>query len=296
VSGSALRPFTRRIFVLGVSLTIGTGIGLYAVPGRTADYWAWTIKAPLSAAFFGAGYIGAAITLALGARARVWRDARIVAVLAFTLTSLALVETLRDLGPFAFGDGGLIELVAWVWLAVYVVLPPLLLAAFVLQEARTHDDRVERPALTGSRVALGAVGAVSAVIGILLLAPWDALSSRWPWPLPTLPATIVGAWLCTFAAGLLWFAIREREWSRARVGIVPMVVPVALDLAAAGRLHTGLQRGAATAVYLGSLAVVLAVLVSTIAVEELRLRRVDYADAAASSSTAGTSLQSSSSL
>jgi hypothetical protein len=274
VAGS-VRPFTRGIFVLGVSLTIGTGIGLYAVPGRTADYWAWTIKAPLSAAFFGAGYLGAACTLALGARARAWRDARIVAVLALTLTSLALLETLRDLGPFAFGAGGLVELVAWVWLAVYVALPPLLLGAFVLQErtASVDEDPVELPALTATRLALGAVGAVCAVIGVLLLAPWGALTSRWPWPLPALPAMIVGAWFCTFAAGLLWFALRERAWGRARIGVVPMVVPVALDLVAAGRLHSGLGGGAATGIYVGCLVALLAVLVSAVAVEERRLRR-----------------------
>src|ERR1700678_633089 len=73
--------FARAVFLLGACLTTGTGIGLFAVPGRTAEYWAWTIKAPLSAAFFGAGYIGAAIALWAALREREWRRARIVAVL-----------------------------------------------------------------------------------------------------------------------------------------------------------------------------------------------------------------------
>ena len=59
MTGSArpavVRPFTRGVFVGGVSSTIGTGIGLYAVPGRTSMDRAWTIKALISAAFFGAG-------------------------------------------------------------------------------------------------------------------------------------------------------------------------------------------------------------------------------------------------
>ena len=46
-------PFTRMVFVLGVCLTLGTGIALFAAPADTASYWAWTIKAPLTAAFFG---------------------------------------------------------------------------------------------------------------------------------------------------------------------------------------------------------------------------------------------------
>ncbi len=53
--------YTRAVYLLGVCLTLGTGIGLFAFPGRTPDYWAWTIKAPPTAVFFGAGYIGAAL-------------------------------------------------------------------------------------------------------------------------------------------------------------------------------------------------------------------------------------------
>ena len=74
--------------------------------------------------------------LALAARARAWREALI-------LLRMRLLSRLRRLrcsgrcaiwGPFAFGAGGLIELVAWVWLTVYVALPPLVLVAFVLQK------------------------------------------------------------------------------------------------------------------------------------------------------------------
>jgi hypothetical protein len=86
---SPVLPFKRLVFVVGVCLTAGTGVGLFAVPDRTADFLAWTIKAPLSAALFGAGYITAAVSLALAARERHWERARIVAVAAFSLTSLA---------------------------------------------------------------------------------------------------------------------------------------------------------------------------------------------------------------
>ena len=281
MSGSDVRAwtpvgvFTRAVFVGGVCLTVGTGVGLFAVPGRTSEYWAWTIKAPLSAAFFGAGYIGAATAFSWAACTREWVRARTVAVLALTLTSTALLETLRNLSPFAFDQGGLTELVAWVWLAVYIALPPLLLIAFVRQErAGGAGEYVpEFPALMVSRLVLGVVGAVVAVLGVALLADWSPLASRWPWPLPSLPATIVGAWFCTLAAGLLWFAFRERDWSRARVGLAPMMVPLALDLVAAVRLHSDLAGGAATAVYVGGLAVVLTALAAVTVVEERRLRK-----------------------
>src|SRR5689334_11725188 len=164
--------FTRMVFVFGVCLTIGTGIALFAAPGDTASYWAWTIKAPLTAAFFGAGYLGAAFALSWAALTREWQRTRIGAVLALTLTSLALIDTLRYLGTFSFHDGGVPEAAAWFWLVVYVVLPPLALTAFVRQElaggAREYD--VELPALPVTRLVLGAAGAVIAVLGILLVA------------------------------------------------------------------------------------------------------------------------------
>jgi len=226
------------VFILGVCLTAGIGIGLFAVPGRTAEYWAWTIKAPLTAAFFGAGYIGAAVALSWGAATREWQRVRTVVVIALTLTSLALLDTLRHLGGFSFHAGGLVEVVAWFWLAVYIALPPLLAVAFVLQErgGGAHEYGVDRPALPGSRLAAAVAGAMSAIVGVLLLGELSWLRTRWPWPLPSLPATIMGAWLCTVGSGLLWFALRERTWYRARIGVIAMLVPLGLDLVAAAVL------------------------------------------------------------
>ncbi len=81
----------------------------------------------MTAAFFGAGYLSAAVALGFAARAPSWERARIVAVAAFTLTTLALVATLLEWDTFAFGAGGLTEAVAWIWFAVYVALPPAVL-------------------------------------------------------------------------------------------------------------------------------------------------------------------------
>jgi hypothetical protein len=271
---SPVLPFTRAVFVVGVSLTACTGIGLFAVPDRTADYWAWTIKAPLSAAFFGAGYVGAATSFALAVRTREWKRTRAVLLAALTLTSLALLTTLRHLGTFAFGSGGLPEAVAWIWLAVYVALPPLLIAAFVLQEraggSREYGGGL--PALAATRLALGGAGIGLGVLGIGLLVEWAALIERWPWPLPPLPASVLGGWLCTYAAAFLWFAVREREWSRVRIGVAPAMISFALDLIAAERFRNDFRSGAETAAYVACLAALLAVLSVAAYAEERRLR------------------------
>jgi hypothetical protein len=267
-------PFTRAVFLLGMTLTAGTGVALFAMPSRTADYWAWTIRAAPSVAFFGAAYVGAAVSLGLAARTREWQLTRVVAVVAVTLTSLVLIVTLSNLAPFAFGEGGVTEAVAWFWLAVYVALPPLALTAFVIQE-RTGGSReygVELAALGATRLVLGGAGALLGAVGIGLLAGWTWLETHWPWPLPGLPAGIVGAWLCTYAAGFLWFALRERDWRRVRIGVLPLAIAIALDLAATGRLQDDFDGDAPTAVYLAALSALLVVLGAAALVEERRLR------------------------
>lgn len=275
--------FARAIFAAGFCLTVGTGATLWAIPGRTADYWAWTIKAPLTAAFFGAGYLGAALSLLLAVRTPLWRRARIVAVLAFSLTALALLDTLRYRSQFAFGAGGLVELVAWIWLAVYIALPPLVLAAFVVQEraggAREYGD--EFPALVSTRLVLGIAGAVVAALGVCLVADWGRLADHWPWPLPPLPATVVGAWFCAYAAGLLWFAVRDRDWTRARFGVAPSALPLALQLVAAARLNSGFAGRVATVIYVAGVATLLVAVAAVAVVEERRLRGAPAPAAAA---------------
>lgn len=267
-------PFTRAVFALGAGLTIGTGVGLFAAPERTGDYWAWEIKSPLTAAMFGAGYIGAAISLLLARRARDWPHARVVAIVALALTSLALLGTLLHLDEFAFGDGGLPGVVAVIWLAVYVALPPLVLTAFVLQERAggRREYLPGTPALTATRFALGAIAAVLAAIGIGLVAGSAWLAEQWPWPLPSLPSAVAGAWVCTYAAGLLWFAVRERDWARVRTGVAPAILVVVLSAIAAVRFWDRFDSDAAALAYVASLGALFTVLGAAALVEERRVR------------------------
>ena len=97
-SGTPVGAFARAVFTVGVCVTLGTGIGLYAMPARTSDYWAWTINAPLSAAFFGSGYLGAATALFLASRASEWCRARTVAVRIPGVRGAATLERLTGRG------------------------------------------------------------------------------------------------------------------------------------------------------------------------------------------------------
>jgi hypothetical protein len=268
---SAVRPLTRAIFVLGFGLTAGTGAALFLFPGRTDEYWAWPIAAEPTAAFLGAGFLGAAVSLALAAREPAWQRARLVAVLAFALTSLALLVTLLNLEPFALDGGGLTGVVAWIWLAVYVALPPLVLVAFLRQERA--GGRLEygcAPARSSVRVGAGVVGAVIAAVGVALLAGWDRVAAWWPWPLTDLTAGLIGGWLATYAVGLLWFAVRDPSWQRSRIGAIALAVTMVFQLAATIRLWSDLDGGTPAVLYVLALTALLVGVAAAAVGEEAR--------------------------
>ena len=124
-----------------------------------------------------------------------------------------------------------------------------------------------------TRLVLGSVGALCVALGVGLLVGWGPLVERWPWPLPPLPAMVVGAWLCTYAVGLLWFALRERDWRRGRIAIRPALVVIGLHLLAVLRLRDSFDAGAATTVYVAALAAVFVAVAVLGLVEERRLPR-----------------------
>jgi hypothetical protein len=66
--------------------------------------------------------------------------------------------------------------------------------------------------------------------------------------------------------------VREREWSRVRIGVAPAMLSFALELIAAVRFRDDFRGGAETAAYLTCLAGLLLVLGVAFLIEERRLR------------------------
>lgn len=275
-TAAPLLPLTRLVLALGVALTVGTGTGLWLLADRTADFWAWTIRAPLSAAFLGAGYAGAALGLGLALRSRRWAKARPLVVSALTLTTLSLLATVRQVDDFEFGSDSatLVRVVAWVWLVVYVALPPLLVVVLVLQERAggvgEHDPPAGLTAVT--RRLLLPLGYVLGVAGVLLSTGWSTLRDAWPWPLAPLPAMLVGTWLIMASVTILWVVLRERDWLRARPAAAALLLFVSLLLAAAVRWHNDFDSTAAAVAYVACLLAVLGVVSAVAYREEARLR------------------------
>jgi hypothetical protein len=190
-------PMTRAVLVVFSLLTALAVLVLYLLPDRTDRLFAWTISPPLTAAFLGAGYAAGCVLEVLSLRERAWARNRVPVLTILVFTGLTLVATLLHLDRFHFTDaGGVATFAAWLWTAVYVAVPLLLVVVVARQERVDGEDPPRnRPVPTVLRGVLGGQSAVMLGVGAaLFLAP--ATSERlWPWTLTPLTARTVAAWL-----------------------------------------------------------------------------------------------------
>ncbi len=218
-----LRPMRAVLVAFGV-LTFLAVAALLVRPETTDRFFAWTIRPPLTAAFLGAAYLAGCTLVVLSLRATAWVYAR-AAIVTFTVfTVLTLLATLVHLDVFHLDDDRTVARgAAWFWLAVYCVVPVVLLVLLVLQARTvgTHPARA-RPLPRLLAVALLAEGAVMLVVGVVLFVAPGALAG-WPWALAPLSSRAVGAWLIAFglAAAL---AVVEGDLTRLRAPAVAYLV------------------------------------------------------------------------
>jgi hypothetical protein len=186
-------------------------------------YWAWEIRTEMTAAFLGAAYAAGFVLAVVSLRQNDWSRIRVplMTVTVFTwLTAIATVVHLHKLllvtgGPFA-------RAVAWVWLAVYLVIPLACVAVVARQELRrVGPDVVVRPMPGWLTAVLGAQGLALFTSGALLFGSGmtvhhdepRAAAAFWPWALMPLSAQVIGAWLMALGVAAA-LAIRQRDLSR----------------------------------------------------------------------------------
>jgi hypothetical protein len=193
------------------------GIQLFLLTEQTATFFAWTVVPPLTAAFLGAAYWAAVPVEVFSARQRTWASARASIPGIWLFTTLTLVATALHVGRFHFAAADVVpRAAAWLWLAIYTVVPiGMLVVGFTQLRAPGGDpDRVRTlPSLLRlGLVVLG--GGMMAVGSVLFIAP-AAIDPSWPWALSPLTSQAIGAWL--LGSGLAaFFAIRENDVVRIR--------------------------------------------------------------------------------
>ncbi|HEY7465725.1 MAG TPA: hypothetical protein VIB47_03450 [Dehalococcoidia bacterium] len=224
---------TKVVDLAVIVLVFLAGIQLYILSEKTDRYFAWTIGVPLTAAFLGAGYWGALVSTVHVLRAKAWVQGRSTVATAFTATTLLLLATLIHLDKFHLDSSVFITwLAAWVWVIVYVAVPPTLVFMFVAQTRSPGTNPPGRKDLPSwMRVTLIVQSVVAAVCGLgLFLLPGET-ADLWPWTLTPLTARAIGSWLCAVgatAAAIFW----EGDLSRVAATMSGLTVFAALQLVA----------------------------------------------------------------
>jgi hypothetical protein len=253
-------PAVRWLLFTASVLVLLAGLQLFVFTSRTGSFFAWTIANPLAAAFFGACYWAAAPIEALAGRQRVWANARIAVPAVFVFTVLTLTVTLTHLGQFHLGSqfpaGTRAVTVAWI--AIYVLVPVLMLTALAVQARVPGADPPRSARLPGWTCAVLAVQAiVLSGVGVAMFAVPGPAVRAWPWTLTPLAAQATGAWLISLgvAAG---HALAERDARRLRPAAAGAIVLAVLQAAALARYpHLFAWHSAAGIAYLIFLVTVL---------------------------------------
>ncbi len=229
-------PGMRRMLYAASLLVLSVGIPLFLLTEQTDTYFSWTIRNPLTAAFLGAAYWSSCALEFLAARERWWARARIAVPAVLIFTALTLVVTLLHIEAFHFDSPQLITLTGtWVWLAVYAVVPPLMLVLLLRQRrAPGQDEPRGAPLALWARVVLGSNAALMLLLGVALMLAPALAAPLWPWELGALTGRAIGAWLIGLGIAAGQVAL-EGDLGRARVMLISAALFSVLQLIALAR-------------------------------------------------------------
>jgi len=238
-------------------LATALGFALFIASDHVSSFFAWAPRSPLTAACMGGFYLAAGALFWRAVSGTSWVQVRLAAITPLVQISLIAVTTISASGELATNSGAsLPQGAAAIW-QVFHYLAPFVLVAVLVTQLRKGVIAEARFALLPSwvRIALGLHGLALAAVGTALLFSSD-LATHWiGWPVNTLDARVIAAWLVTFGitevlAG--WEGDAQRieggMWALLVAGVAGLVIFVryAKTLAGAG-LHQDLLHSLTTA-------------------------------------------------
>ena len=219
-------PLTRLVaIVVPPFLLVAFGI-LYVGHELAADLFAWAIKPQLTAMLLGSAYIGGVVFFLSSLALRSFHRFALGFPAVATFASLLLLTTALHFGQFLLDrPAGL------VWTVIYIVAPPLVIAAYVLNR-RVDPGPGPGDALVPTPIvrALLAGGGAAMVLAVALYAVPSAFVDDWPWKLTELSGRVLAPMLCLPGVVALGIA-RDRRRSAIRQ---PMVAQAAALVAMLG--------------------------------------------------------------
>jgi hypothetical protein len=253
VPTSPIGPELRLLFGAFAVLAVGAFFLLFVLSEQTDDWFSWTIKPPLTAAFLGASYLAALVLFAWTAARGDWASAQA------TLVPVSVIAVLLGVATIIHDDRFHDDLFGWFWKTAYVIAPIAIVAAVALQLRRPADAgrRARVPLPSALRGLLTVQGAVMLAVGLYLFAAPESADVLWPWNLTPLTARAIGAFVVGFGASALHAAIVDDLPSFEGAALAYAVLG-ALELVALAR-YTGDLTGADldSLLYVGLLVTVL---------------------------------------
>lgn len=199
------------LFGLVLPLLFIAGVQLFILAEQTETYFAWTFAAPFSAAFMGAGYWAAMLHAYSGSRASSWATVRTSLPAALTATTLLTITTFMHLDKFHFDSPLFItRFVTWVWIVVYVTVPFILFAAWVIQSRLPGSDvKGRHPLRAWMRGGFILLAAFALLSGLALFIAPTAMSTLWPWEVTPLAGRAISSWLTAFGLACASLALEN---------------------------------------------------------------------------------------
>lgn len=259
-------PLMRALVVAGAIFVLGAGFQLYVLTEVTDRFFAWTVGDPMAAATMGAFYLSACVVATMSAREKSWEMARIGIPAILVFLWLTLLASLMHLSTFHLDATFLAATAAYLWLAIYLLDPPLMTIAYIRQIRQAAPTSPStRPIPRWRRLAMAVFGVPIALAHIALFL---GAIEAWPWKMGPMAAKATAAW--GIALGLILItAALDGDERRSRPASAGLVVFGLLAALAIGRYPDNFEGGTAGALWL----VVLAVVVVLGGIGLLRARR-----------------------
>ncbi len=220
-------PITRLVaIVVPPFLLVAFGI-LYIAHERAADLFAWAVKPQLTAMLLGSAYIGGVVYFLSSLALRTFHRSALGLPAVATFASLLLLTTALEFSQFLLDRPAGV-----VWTLIYIVAPPLVIAAFVLNR-RTDPGPLPGEATVPPLLvrALLAGGGAAMLLAIGLYIVPSAFVGVWPWKLTDLGARVLAPMLCLPGVVALGIA-RDRRRSSIRQPMVAQAAALVAMLAA----------------------------------------------------------------
>ncbi len=200
-------PLSRAVAALVVPfLLVAFGL-IYVRPILAADLFAWPVKPELTAMLLGAAYLGGVVFFCTLLASTEWHKVALGLPPVATFASLLLVTTLMHRDLFSFD-----RVAGWTWTVIYVVAPPLVVAAWWTNRRRDLGPRPSDPLVSRFVVGLLLVGGIAAVglAALLYLVP-DLFIGIWPWRLTPLSARVLAPMMCLPGVLAIGIAVDRRR-------------------------------------------------------------------------------------